>query len=145
MTIKGFFYCWFWLTLNTSLVRRSQLIGHNESTTIQGRSHQVWSGQVSSGCVSTQQVGGSGGMQTRSYEIDHFWVKTMLLGGQTTEHEYLPVAPRIVLVTAFWLFANLKPHPSQMRLARLIVCFEEQKVAGRFGKVSSALFAAISY
>ena len=68
------------------------------------------------------------------------WVKAMLLGGQTTEfymHEYLPflsIVPRIALVTAFRLFANLKPYPSQMRLARLMVCFEEEKVAGRLGR-----------
>ena len=29
---------------------------------LQGRSHQIWSGQDSFACVSTQEVGGSGGM-----------------------------------------------------------------------------------
>ena len=29
---------------------------------LQGRSHQIWSGQVSGVCVSAQQLGGSGGM-----------------------------------------------------------------------------------
>ena len=38
-----------------------------------------------------------------------------------------------------------KPHPSQMRLVRLIVCFEEQKVVGRKSRKNSfTLFAAIS-
>ena len=73
----------------------------------------------------------------------------MLLGGQTTEfymHEYLPFLPvEPCVVTAFRLFTNLKPHPSQMRLARQIVRFEEQKVAGRLGRDSLALFAAMSY
>ena len=53
-------------------------------------------------------------------------------------HDYLPplpVASHIALVTAFRLFANLKPHPSQMRLVRLIVCFEEQKVAVRLEEI----------
>ena len=48
-------------------------------------------------------------------------------------HEYLPflpIAPRIALAMAFRLFTNLKPHPSQMKLVRLIIRFEEQKVAG---------------
>ena len=75
----------------------------------------------------------------------------MLLGGQTTEfymHEYLPFLPvalHIALVTAFRSFTNLKPHPSQMRLVRLIVRVEEQRVAGRLGRGSSAVFVAISY
>ena len=34
---------------------------------------------------------------------------------------FLPIAPHIVLVTSFRSFTNLKPHPSQMRLVRLIV------------------------
>ena len=40
---------------------------------------------------------------------------------------FLPVALHIALVTAFRSFTNLKPHPSQMRLVRLIVHSEEQK------------------
>ena len=35
----------------------------------QGRSHKIWSGQVSGACVSTQQLGGSGGMPPP----DNFW------------------------------------------------------------------------
>ena len=58
----------------------------------------------------------------RGYEIAfHFWAKTMLLLGQTTEfyiHEYLPL----------WhiaLYSTGKPQPLQLRLARLIIRLEQ--------------------
>ena len=35
----------------------------------QGRSHEIWSSQVSSACVSRQQLGGSGGMPPP----ENFW------------------------------------------------------------------------
>ena len=64
----------------------------------------------------------------------------MLLGGQTTEFHmynytlYLSILPIASYSTGFgFLIVCLShnPHPSQMRLARLIVCLEEGKVVER--------------
>ena len=58
----------------------------------------------------------------------------MLLGGQTTElhmYEYLPFLPIASYSTGFGfpvVRLSRKPHPSQMRLARLLVRLEEGKV-----------------
>ena len=49
----------------------------------------------------------------------------------------------IALVLAF--HKSHKPHSLQMRVAKLILYLEEQKVVGRLGRDPFALFAAISY
>ena len=60
--------------------------------------------------------------------------------GKTTEfyvHEYLPFLHVVLYSTGFdfpiicW---SHKPHPSQMRLMRLIVHLEERKAVGRLGR-----------
>ena len=48
-------------------------------------------------------------------------------------------------IAAFHSLISQAIYPSQMRLVRLIVRLEEQKVVGRLGRDSFALFAAISY
>ena len=79
------------------------------------------------------------------YEIasETIWANTMLLGGQKTEfhmYEYLAFLPIASYSTGFdFPFVRLshKPHPSQMRLARLIVRLEERKVVRGLGRVLS--------
>ena len=79
---------------------------------MQGRSHQVWSGQVCSACVGTLQLGGLGAcslrkfLEFRGYKIASETIlgQTMLLGGPTTEfymHEYLPFLPIALYTTGF--------------------------------------------
>ena len=95
------------------------------SFTFQGCSHQIWNGQVSGACVSTQQLRGSGGMLPqkmfgifKGYEITSesiFKPKWCFLGGQTWRWSLtcMNICPlrHVALVLAIWLFANLKATP----------------------------------
>ena len=119
----------------------------------QGHSHQIWSGQVSGACVSTQELGGSGGMPPPPQEnFGNLESMRLLLRpflGQndayrrsddsfTSVHEHLPVAP--YSTAWFWL--------SDRSLISQATPFADRSV-GRTENCwktrSFALFAAISY
>jgi len=101
--------------------------------------HYIWSGQVTSACLSMQQLGGSKvwGHACLSEKLP-FWAKMMFLRGQTTEfhmYEYLLscLLCRTALVLAFWSFANLASHTritdesceTNCSLRRTESCWEE--------------------
>ena len=67
-------------------------------------------------------------MKFRGYEIapeTYIWANTMLLGGQTTEFHMNAILPIASYSAGVALRSSLligrKPHPSQVKFARLIV------------------------
>ena len=74
-----------------------------------------------------------GAMRLLSEFRDHFWANKMLFRGQKTEFHIYHCVIHHCMVPAFrsGLLIGWKPHPSQVRLARLIIQLYEQKVTGR--------------
>ena len=120
----------------------------------QGHSHQIWSGQVSGACISTQELGGSGGMppppprkfwEFRVYEVASetiFGPKRCLSEVRrqsfTSVHEHLPVVP---YSTAWFRLSNRSLISQATPFADRSVGRTENCWKTR----SFALFAAISY
>ena len=96
---------------------------------VQGRSHQAWSDQVGSACtrknaIPYEGLGACSPRKFRGYEIaseTNFGPIRCFLEAKRqslTWNAFLPVA------SAFWssLLIGRKPNPSEVKLARLIVC-----------------------